>query len=264
MKLPAPWLRPEWQAEGVGALMTTRQGGVGIAPFDTFNLRAGIGDELTAVAENQRRLAASIGATPVYLEQVHGIDVARLTGVDLRPGAATHRADASVTTEPGLACTVQVADCLPILFAAPQARAVGAAHAGWRGLAAGVVEATLAQVCAAGRCRPGEVRVWLGACIGPQAFEVGADVLAAFGASAKGSPRFVPNDAAKGAAKGAAKWFADLPGLARDRLHACGVQSISGGEWCTVSSPSRFFSFRRDGVTGRMAAAIWIDHGRVG
>lgn len=253
MTLHPDWLRPAWRAEGVAGLMTTRQGGVGVAPFDSFNLRAGLGDDPSAVAQNQRRLADAIGAKPVWLNQVHGARVVRLTGADLAADAPVHGADASVTTEPGIACAVQVADCLPVLFAAPQGRAVGAAHAGWRGLAAGVLEATLVQVCEAASCAPSEVQAWLGACIGPTRFEVGPDVLEAFGvvAAADSSARFV--------AKAAGKWWADLPALAQDRLRTVGVRAIDGGQGCTVSEPSRFFSFRRDRITGRMAALIWID-----
>ena len=258
MTLHSDWLRPDWRADGVGAVMTTRQGGVSLAPFDNFNLRAIVGDDPHAVAQNQRLLADAIRAAPVYLNQVHGANVVRLTGADLKPGALIHDADGSVTTEHGIACTVQVADCLPVLFAAPRGRAVGAAHAGWRGLAAGVLEATLAQVCEAAGCAPDEVQTWLGACIGPTQFEVGPDVLEAFGASPErnDSPQFV--------AKGRGKWVADLPALARGRLQAAGVRVISGGRWCTVSEPSRFFSFRRDRVTGRMAALVWIDPARSG
>jgi polyphenol oxidase len=244
------WLVPERGPAGVGALMTTRRGGVSAAPFDAMNLRHGIGDDVRAVAENQQRLEAAIGVRPVWLNQVHGAAVVRLTLADARPGAPVHTADASVTTEPGLGCAVQIADCLPVLFAAPRARAVGAAHAGWRGLALGVLEASLDAVCEAADCDPAEVQVWLGACIGPHAFEVGPDVLDAFDAAATGSPRFIP--------KGAGKWLADLGGLARDRLAAAGARAIDGGHWCTVSEPSRFFSFRRDRVTGRMAAVTWI------
>ncbi len=253
MTLHPDWLRPEWQIDGVGALMTTRSGGVSLAPFDSFNLRVAVGDDPPAVAQNQHLLADAIGATPVWLNQVHGANVVRLTTADLEADATVHDADGSVTTEPGIACTAQVADCLPVLFAAPGGRAVGAAHAGWRGLAAGVLEATLAQVCEAARCEPGEVQIWLGACIGPAQFEVGPGVLEAFGASpqANASPRFV--------VKGAGSWYADLPALARDRLQAAGVHAIGGGRWCTVSEPSRFFSFRRDRVTGRMVAVIWIE-----
>jgi polyphenol oxidase len=164
--------------------------------------------------------------------------------------AAPQRADASLSTEPGIACTVLVADCLPVLLAAPGRRGVAAAHAGWRGLAGGVVEATLAALCDAAGCAPREVSAWLGACIGPRRFEVGADVLQAFGPSH--ASRFNARPGVEG------KWLADLPGLARDHLLAAGVMAISGGAWCSVEDASRFFSFRRDGVTGRMAASIWI------
>lgn len=254
MAWPAEWIVPPWQAMGVGALMTTRQGGVSQAPFDSLNLREGLGDDGHAVAANHAVLRAAVPATPVFLDQVHGTRVVRLTDADAGIGAAVHRADASVTTEPGLACAIQVADCLPILFAAPHGRAVGAAHAGWRGLAGGVVEATLLGVCEAAACEPEQVHVWLGACIGPRRFEVGADVLAAFGTTAiRGAvdPRFVPHRPGK--------WLADLPGLAGDRLRAAGARRITGGYWCTVGDASRFFSFRRDGVTGRMAALVWIE-----
>jgi polyphenol oxidase len=153
---------------------------------------------------------------------------------------------------------VLVADCLPVLLAAPQARGVGAAHAGWRGLAGGVLEATVQALCDATRCEPGELQAWLGPCIGPRQFEVGADVLAAFGTAS--AARFVP----RARADGSMRWLADLPGLARDRLHGAGVRQVSGGAWCTVEDGSRFFSFRRDGVTGRMAAAVCIRPGGQG
>ena len=248
--LPANGLPPE-----VGGLMSTRRGGVSRAPFDSLNLRpAGLRgdavDEPAAIHENQRRFAGWLeGAQPVYLDQVHGARVVRLTRADLAKGQAFAQADASVTTERGVACTVLVADCLPVLLAAPGGHAVGAAHAGWRGLASGVVEATLEALCEAAGCEPAEVSAWLGACIGPDAFEVGDDVCEAFGAGA--SAFFRP-----GAAPG--KWWADLPGLARHRLQLAGVTQVGGGQWCTHSEPARFFSFRRDRVTGRHAAAIWI------
>ncbi|MEP6872973.1 MAG: peptidoglycan editing factor PgeF [Burkholderiales bacterium] len=246
------WLAPAWHLSNVGALMTTRAGGVSTAPFDALNLRAGLGDDAAAVAHNQRVVAEAIAAALVWLNQVHGREVVRLTASDARAAATVHDADASVTTEPGVGCAVQVADCLPVLFAAPDGRAVGAAHAGWRGLALGVLEATLQAVCEAAACEPREVRAWLGACIGPAQFEVGADVLAAFEA-APDSPRFRPRGPTH-----PGKWLADLPALARDRLHAAGLPDVSGGAWCTVSEPSRFFSYRRDRITGRMAACIWI------
>lgn len=252
MAFHADWLRPIWpagSAPGVGAVMTTRAGGTSAAPFDTFNLRAGLGDPAAAVAANHAVLARAVGGQPVFLDQVHGAHVVRLVRSDALPGALVHKADASVTTEPGLACAVQVADCLPVLFTAPAGRAVGAAHAGWRGVAAGVLEATVQALCAAASCEPGELQAWLGACIGPQRFEVGTDVVDAFGAGV--SARFLAH------AEG--KWLADLPGLARDRLAQAGVRAVSGGGWCTATDASRFFSFRRDRVTGRMAALVWID-----
>ena len=267
--MPSDWLVPAWPAPGVGALMTARSGGVSAAPFDSFNLRLRTGDLPVAVAENQARLARIVGAVPVYLNQVHGDRVMRLERDDAAPGAPVHDADASITTLPGIACAVLVADCLPLLFAAPGGCAVGAAHAGWRGLAGGVIEATLHAVCEAAACEPSQVQAWLGACIGPTRFEVGADVFERFAlpapepsqdaapwASPAAPPRFVPH--------GPGKWLADLAGLAQDRLHAAGVRAIHGGRWCTVNDASRFFSFRRDRVTGRMAALVWIEPGAGG
>ncbi len=244
------WLRPDWDVPGVGALMTTRRGGVSEGPFAGMNIRAGLGDDPAAVAHNQALLAASIGAKPVYLDQVHGHGVVRLTPSHV---GGLPQADASVCTDPGLACTVQVADCLPVLFAAPGARGVAGAHAGWRGLSAGVLEATLESLCEAAVCAPAEVQVWLGPCIGPRRFEVGADVLRAFGTDASDETAALFRPHAPG------KWMADLAGLARQRLRAAGVTQLSGGDWCTVEDASRFFSFRRDGVTGRMVAAIWLE-----
>jgi len=243
------FIRPEWHVDArIGALMSTRAGGVSAAPFDSLNLGRMSADDREAVAENRRRFEAALGgAAPTYLSQVHGARVLRLPA-----GEGPHEADASITTEPGVACTVMVADCLPVLFAAPQARAVGAAHAGWRGLAGGVLEGTVAALCDAAGCAPEALVAWLGPCIGPRSFEVGADVLEAFGPAAAHhfTPRARPD--------GSARWLADLPALARDRLRAAGVMQLSGGDWCTVEDRSRFFSFRRDGLTGRMAAAVWI------
>lgn len=249
------FLRAEGLPAEVGGLMSTRRGGVSRAPFDSMNLRpAGLRgdavDDPASIHENQRRFAGWLeGAQPVFLDQVHGSAVVRLGHADLARGQAHAQADASVTTERGIACTVLVADCLPVLLAAPGGRGVAAAHAGWRGLAGGVVEATLAALCQAAECRPEEVSAWLGACIGPSAFEVGDDVRQAFGAGAEAAFR-------PGAAEG--KWLADLPRLARQRLAQAGVTRAAGGAWCTYSDAARFFSFRRDRVTGRHAAAIWI------
>jgi hypothetical protein len=256
---------PDWPAPaGITALMSTRGGGTSAAPFDSLNLRppalGGEGmDHPDAVLENQRRFTEALGAQPVWLHQVHGADVLRLTADHLQPGAALPRADASVCTEPGIACTVLVADCLPVLLCSADGRAVGAAHAGWRGLAGGVLDNTVAALCAAARCAPHQLLAWLGPCIGQSAFEVGADVLLAFGADPL---RLAPADAElfrfSPRADGSLRWRADLAGLARRRLAALGVAAVRGGGWCTVSDASRFFSFRRDPRTGRMAAAIAI------
>ena len=244
-----------WPA-GTGAVMSTRQGGVSAPPFDTLNLRAQSDDpaELIAVAENRRRFAAALGgAVPVFLEQVHGTRVVTLAAGHLRGDHPPERADAAITTVPGIACTVLVADCLPVLFATRDGRAVGAAHAGWRGLAAGVLEQTVDALRAAARVPAGDIVAWLGACIGPAHFEVGADVPAAFreheGRHFRSS---APRD-------GVPRWHADLRALAEGRLRRLGLTEVGGCGLCTVSDASRFFSYRRDGLTGRLAAAAWID-----
>lgn len=238
--------------------MSCRTGGISLAPFGTLNMGVAVGDDPAHVAQNRARLQQVCAAQPIFLKQVHGNRVVRLTAADAKLHNALLEADASVTTEPGLACTIQVADCLAVLFAAPDGRAVGAAHAGWRGLASGVLQATAQAVCELAGCAPVDLSAWLGPCIGPRRFEVGADVLAGFGVDIQeGSPtpRFVRHSDPRAEVP---KWLADLPGLARDRLNALGVVKLSGGQWCTVEEASRFFSFRRDRVTGRMAAAIWI------
>ena len=220
-----------------------------MGPHASLNLGDHVGDDPAAVWANRAQLAQQLqGARPVWLRQVHGstvVDAAAVLAGDLTP-----EADGSWTREPGVACVVQVADCLPVLFAAPNGAAVGAAHAGWRGLAAGVVERTASAVARAAGCEPEELSCWLGPCIGPRQFEVGADVLQAFGGGARfvGRPR--PD--------GQSRWLADLAGLARDRLAALGLSTVTGGLWCTVEDNSSFFSFRRDGVTGRQAAAVWL------
>jgi polyphenol oxidase len=231
--------------------MTTRRGGVSAAPFDSMNIRLGVGDDPQAVQRNLALLQKQVPAVPVFLNQVHGMRVVRLTSADLQAEAPQHTADACLTTEHGIACTAQVADCLPLLFAAPGG--VAAAHAGWRGLAGGVIEATVLALCDAVNCEPHRLHVWLGACIGPTQFEVGADVLDAFGHAASADPScFLPRGKSH-----PNKWLANLPQLARDRLQAIGIESVSGGTWCTASDASRFFSYRRDGVTGRMVALVW-------
>ncbi|MBS0403581.1 MAG: peptidoglycan editing factor PgeF [Proteobacteria bacterium] len=264
----AEGLVPDWPAPpSVRAVFSTRgQGahdGASIAPFDFFNLGDHVGDDPAAVAANRERLRRALGARPIYLNQVHGSEVLALRP-DTPDGA---RADAAVTDRPGLVCTVMVADCLPVLFTDLRGRAVAAAHAGWRGLAGGVLESTLKRFRAltgmqqapkAINKEADEIIAWLGPCIGPQAFEVGPEVRAAFvGGDAGAAACFI--------AQADGKYLADLPALARRRLAAAGVAHVYGNDgsadWCTVGNAARFFSYRRDqrrlGGSGRMAACIW-------
>jgi YfiH family protein len=242
---------------GVHALCTTRVGGLSQAPFDGFNLGDHVRDDPQAVSANRALLTAQLGgARPVFLSQVHGIDVAQLNAAT--PDGTS--ADACVTQATQVACTIMVADCLPLLFTDNAGQVVAAAHAGWRGLAAGVIENTLDAVCKQAHVSTEQVRVWLGPCIGPDAFEVGEDVRAAF----TSHPALEPTQAQhffKPHPTHAGKWMADLAGLARLRLLALGVTSVAGNdgttEWCTVHQRSKLFSFRRDGATGRFAVCIW-------
>ena len=256
----------------VGMCMSTRAlpvaGQPSALPYDAFNLGDHVGDEPALVAAHRALMAQCCGAEPVWLNQVHGVRVVRLgrdaqgrVCSDGQPEAAPV-ADGAFTTEPGLMCTVMVADCLPVLLAAPEGRGVAALHAGWRGLcgagsggSGGVIDAGVAALCAATGCEPDQLHAWLGPCIGPEAFEVSAAVLEGFGVVPdQPHAAFTP----QGLRDGAQRWLADLPGLGRLRLNQLGVQHVAGGRWCTVSEPSRFFSFRRDGVTGRQAAGIWL------
>jgi YfiH family protein len=234
--------------------MSTREGGVSAGAWRSMNLGSAVGDDPLAVSENRARWAAALGARPVWLRQVHGVNVLQLHGhTSSQPDEP---ADAVWTDEPGVACNVQVADCLPVLFAARDGRAVAAAHAGWRGLAAGVLEATLRSLHSGAGVEPAEVLVWLGPCIGPRQFEVGVDVLEGFGQTpATADPKAF---AYRPRSDGSPRWRAHLQELARQRLSAAGVLHISADPACTVEAESRFFSFRRDGVTGRLAAAIWL------
>ncbi len=240
--------------------MTTRLGGHSAGPWGGFNLGDAVGDDPAVVARNRADLAVLCGAQPVFLRQVHGVEVLRLTAAHAAlaaEGGQVPVADAAFTTEPGIACTVMVADCLPVLLAAPNGRGVAAVHAGWRGLAAGIVPLALTRLCEAAVCAPSEVRAWLGPCIGPTAFEVGPDVRAAF---ANGPHRLEERFVAKNPENPAdPKWWAELAGLACDQLRDAGIAEPEGGAWCTASAPSRFFSFRRDRITGRMAACVWIE-----
>jgi hypothetical protein len=237
-------ITPDWPAPGgIRAAFTTRSGGVSQAPFDSLNLGMRIGDEVAAVSENRRLVRAylQMPAEPTWLEQVHGAAVVRLEDPQSDPVA-----DAAVTRARGHVCAIRVADCMPVLFAARDGSTVGAAHAGWRGLAAGVLEATVRQMAVA----PAQLLAWLGPAIGPAGFEVGAEVRAAFvHLDAGAAEAFRPN------ARG--RWQCDLYALARRRLARLGVGDIHGGGWCTYSTPERFFSYRRAGRCGRMAALIW-------
>ena len=242
------WIVPDWPApSAVGALMTTRTGGVSAGAYASLNVGANVGDIDEAVAENRRRLSAFLPAPPRWLRQTHGTAVA-VHGANA--GAEPAAADAAVTRVRGVVCAVQVADCLPVLLADRAATAVGIAHAGWRGLAAGVVEQTVAALAAVG-ADADHLVAWLGPAIGPTAFEVGAEVRTAFVAIDAGADaHFAPG------APG--KWHADLRALARRRLAACGVHAVAASGECTASDPARFFSWRRDRAGGRMAALVWL------
>jgi len=255
-------LRPDWPAPAqVSALMSTRLGGVSAAPYDSLNLRPPLlggegADQPESIFQNHRHFAQALGAVPVWLNQVHGTTVVTLTAADRQVDRDLPQADASISREPGLACTVLVADCLPVLFCSVDGQAVGAAHAGWRGLAAGVIDQTVLALCQLAGCPADQLLAWLGPCIGPQAFEVGEDVLQAFGVDPRQPDASLFRHSPR--SDGSQRWRADLAGLARRRLATLGVRQLSGGTWCTVSDASRFFSFRRDGHTGRMAAAVAV------
>ncbi|GLZ25378.1 laccase domain protein [Stutzerimonas stutzeri] len=237
------WLLPDWPAPArVRACVTTRQGGVSAAPFDSFNLGDHVGDDPAAVACNRQHLRDVLGCQPIWLEQVHScVAVKAIAGV-----CAT--ADASWSETPGEACAVLTADCLPVLFCDRAASRVAAAHAGWRGLAGGVLEATLEALA----LRPEEILVWLGPAIGPAAFEVGGEVREAFVAQHPAAvAAFVPS-------RNEGRVMADLYQLARIRLAAVGVEAVYGGGLCTFSDP-RFYSYRRASRTGRFASLIWLE-----
>jgi polyphenol oxidase len=241
---------PQWALPaGVHAFCSERAGGVSSGLYASLNLGDHVGDDPLAVAENRRRLAAQIDARPVFLKQVHGHGVVRLT----RETPDGTEADACWTTESGLACTMMVADCLPVLLASADGRVVGAAHCGWRGLAGGVIEA-LWQAMEQGGAHAGTAAAWLGPCIGPEAFEVGPEVRSAFVDSDPGA-------AFAFTAHGGGKFLADLQALARRRLAKLGIVAVHGNDgslpWSTVAQASRFFSHRRDRVSGRFAAGIW-------
>ena len=239
---------------GVGVLSTLRSGGVSTGVYADaqggggLNLGTHVGDSPQAVAENRVLLRSLLPANPIWLEQVHGTEVVNAQNV-LTSDAAV-RADAIMATSAGAVCTIMTADCMPVLLADKRGTVVGAAHAGWRGLASGVLQNTVNQLREAGA---DEIVAWMGPGIGPECFEVGEDVLDAFshlGQAAKSA--FVP------IADKSGKYLANLPALARLVLASVSVSQVAGGERCTVSEPAEFYSFRRDRVTGRMATMIWI------
>lgn len=243
-----PLLLPmEWQPpRGVHAAFTTRAGGVSQAPWDSLNLGSHVGDTPDSVAANRARLRQwlSLPTEPAWLEQVHGVAVCDLDSS--QDWSHTPAADAAVASKAARVCVIMVADCLPVLFASRDGQRIAAAHAGWRGLAAGVLERTVAAMGVAGK----ELTAWLGPSISAPHFEVGDDVRTAFVAQDSGA-------AALFTANARGRWQADLPGLARRRLGAVGVTAVTGGQWCTFADRERFFSHRRDGRGGRMAALIW-------
>lgn len=234
--------------------MTTRLGGVSTAPYDSLNLGYSTLDDRAAVMQNERITAEALGVASEnfrWVHQVHGADVQHAESLppNTPPGATQIVGDAVVSHTPGLVCGVKVADCMPVLFAARDGSAVGAAHAGWRGLSGGVLERTAAALNVA----PAQLLVWMGPSIGRSAFEVGEEVRAAFIAHDNlAAQHFVPS-------KNSGKFLCDLYALARQRLHGIGVTDVSGGEYCTYTQAELFFSHRRDRVTGRMAAFVWID-----
>lgn len=250
-----PLIRPVWAApKGIHAAMTTRLGGVSTAPFDSLNLGYATADDRAAVTQNERLTAAALGVSDAdirWVYQVHGIDVHHAESLPENAplGAAEIKGDAVVSHTPGLVCAVKVADCMPLLLAARDGSAVGAAHAGWRGLAAGVLERTVTAL----RVAPDQLVAWMGPCIGAKAFEVGEEVRAAFVAhDPLAAQYFVP-----GTASG--KFLCDMYAIARQRLRAIGVTDVAGGEYCTFNQADLFFSHRREPITGRMAAFVWIE-----
>ena len=244
MSLLEHCLIPDWPVpKNVHALQTTRSGGVSVAPFDSFNLGTHVGDAPQAVARNRQLLAPLMLSEPVWLQQVHGTVVVNADAASCVP-----QADACIARHRGAVCVVMTADCLPVLLCDETGTVVGAAHAGWKGLAAGVIEATVQAM----DVDPHKLLAWLGPAISQRAFEVGAEVRAEFIAqNPQATEAFLPGVGGK--------WMADIYLLARQRLHALGVTRVSGGDLCTHSDPARFFSYRRDGVTGRMGTFIWLE-----
>ncbi|HEY5861710.1 MAG TPA: peptidoglycan editing factor PgeF [Casimicrobiaceae bacterium] len=243
-ELPPDWIVPDWPVPTrVKAFVTTRNGGASAGPYASFNLGLRVNDDPQTVGRNRALLREYLPAEPRWLVQVHGNLVVSADSV-----RQPVEADAATSRSPDTVCAIMVADCMPVLLADREGAAIAIAHAGWRGLAAGVVDNAVRALAIA----PGRVVAWLGPAIGPDAFEVGADVRDAFvAADASADTAFRP--------KSHGKWLADLAALARQRLAHCGVHDVHGGGVCTWSTPARFFSYRRDGETGRMAALLWLE-----
>ncbi len=243
------WIKPDWPApDNVRALSTSRLGGVSSAPFDELNLGDHVGDDPQVVQQNRQCLrdVLQLPAEPLWLEQVHGVEVYCPTA----NGSVgdVPRADASVVRVHNQVAVIMTADCLPVLFCDAAGTRVAAAHAGWRGLCNGVLEYTVEQL----DCEPGEIMAWLGPAIGPEAFEVGSEVRAAFmEKDARAATAFK-------AGQSEGKYLADIYQLARQRLDKIGVEQVYGGGFCTFTDSKRFFSYRRESRTGRMASLIWM------
>ncbi|MBI4291533.1 MAG: peptidoglycan editing factor PgeF [Betaproteobacteria bacterium] len=244
--IPSHWIAPEWPAPAqVRGVITTRAGGASRGAFESFNLGANVGDDALAVAQNRRELRRYLPAEPLWMRQVHGVRV-----IDAESAAAETEADGAVTRTAGRVLAVLTADCLPVLLCDEAGTVAGIAHAGWRGLAAGVIEAVVAAM----RVPPERVLAYIGPGIGAAAYEVGPEVREAFLAQgAEAAQAFT--------AREGGRFFADLALLARQRLRCVGVARVHAGAHCTYAEEKKFFSFRRDGATGRMASLIWLEEG---
>ena len=248
-------IEPSWAvSQRIQAFCTTRQGGLSQPPFNSLNLGLNAGDDSTDVLQNRSILRSTLPAEPLWLKQIHGITVSTPVSRSAL-GEGPFEADASVTNIPNEVLAILTADCMPVLFTSKSGDVIGAAHAGWRGLSGGVLENTIDEMIA---LSPGlttsDISAWMGPAIGPSAFEVGEDVLQAFAQQGQDilSKAFTPIIGTPG------KYWADLYLLARDRLRTLGIEQIDGGGFCTANDPERFFSYRRDKVTGRFASLIWI------
>jgi YfiH family protein len=255
---PLATIVPDWPdlPASVSALATTRRGGASTGPYDDgsggggFNLGLHCGDDAAAVQQNRAQLQSLLPGRPAWISQVHGVGV--VDAATVGPGQPVRVGDASVTGQPGVVCAILTADCLPVLFSDLDGKVVGAAHAGWRGLAAGVLAATVAEMRARGA---GEITAWMGPAIGPAQFEVGQDVLGSFLAGLPEDevrPCFAPFEGRPG------KYLADIFSLARRMLARDGVHRVYGGDRCTATERESFYSYRRDHVTGRQASLIWL------